>query len=296
MLCSLSTFRLLSVVATLCLASPTAQAAASGKGKGVSQVKVDLTRPAASPDADAHGQVHLWTHEKQDRQRFTLKVHHVDVSALHELFIESGLNSGNFLYAGSLTPQGAKMLEFKADTKKGDVLPLGARSNSAFEGCRIEVRLGGDPILGCTIPGNPDDGDDPDVGIAEVVNTPMKLKVRLRAPNIDPPAAKMKGKLRLRSYKKKSKQLFRVQVRRAPFEEHELFLFIEDAPDSGDFVEAGELMRRGKTRKGRMLRNTKKGDALPVGISFLSQLAGREVQVRDAEGLMYLEGKVPAFD
>jgi len=292
--------------------------------KVVTNTKLFLTRPADAPDADAQGSLRLFTHTKQQRDRFDLKVLHVDPDSLHELWIETSPLSGDYAWAAYLTEKAGKNLFLKLDTKKGDALPLGASSNADYRGCRVQVRLGLDTVLECLVPsdaggnggdggdggdgdsgrgdrgGDDTDGDDPgdggddtdgDAGDDSLAN--VKLKVRLQPPGDGAPAPKMKGKLRLRAFKKKGVQRLRIGAKGVPYEGRTFHVFLEEPRDSGNYVDVGELTQRRKSMKGRYRRNTRKGEGLPLGADFLSTLTDRGVQIRDQDDVVYLMGTIP---
>jgi hypothetical protein len=276
------------LLAVLLFLAPTALPFAGGND--VHKFTVNLTRPAGALDDDAHGMLRLHSQMKQGRHRLDLKVHDVDTSLAHDLFIEDALDPGELVFAGTLEVTGGNSVSFKVDTKKGDALPLSAQDVLAYGGCRVEIRVAGQAVLTCTVPG--DHG-----GITtQSVNVPVRVKIPLLPPSVNAPFPKMKGKLRMRSYKKKSMQRFRVQVRRAPFEDRTFHIFFEQTAGGGDFVEVGELKRRRKSSRGRLRLNTRRGDAMPMGVDYLSELGDRRVQVRDQDDLVYLEGLIPVFD
>jgi hypothetical protein len=65
-------------------------------------------------------------------------------------------------------------------------------------------------------------------------------------------------------------------------------LFVEDAPGSGTFLDAGPL------DSGRYLRSTRTGAPLPAGVLTVTELRGRRVEVRDAgSGLVVLAATIP---
>jgi hypothetical protein len=281
--------------------------------KVVTNTKLFLTRPADAPDADAQGSLRLFTHTKQQRDRFDLKVLNVDTDSLHELWIETSPLSGDYAWAAYLTEKAGKNLFLKLDTMKGDALPLGASTNADYQGCRVQVRLGLDTVLECLVPsdagGNGDDGDsrrgdrggddpgdggdDTDGDADEDSLANIKLKVRLQPPGDDAPAPKMKGKLRLRAFKKKGVQRLRIGAKGIPYEDRTFHVFLEEPRDSGNYVDVGELEQRRKSMKGRYRRNTRKGEGLPLGADFLSTLTDRGVQIRDQDDVVYLMGTIP---
>ena len=60
-------------------------------------------------------------------------------------------------------------------------------------------------------------------------------------------------------------------------------------------MNAGDVEKLSK-HKGRFRRDCKKGEALPGGVMFVSELGGRVLQVRDHDDAVFIETVIPAVE
>jgi hypothetical protein len=242
--------------------------------------QVSLVRPDPAPDADAKGSLRIRSDKKGER--FDVHVQKVDPDLAHDVYIEDPDGSGLFTFVAALDAGGSK-LKLALDTKKGDELPLDAVSTEALIGRRVEVRVGADVILKGTVPA---------YGLSK---KPASAKSEIVAPD-GAPAPDMKAKLKLRSKANKGQERIDLKAKKVPFADDGPFhVFIEDAAGSDVFVNVGELEQKDGSH-GRYRRDTKQGDALPLDVAGVSELAGRELQVRDDGNVVYLAGVIPAVE
>jgi len=287
-MCSLRrSFPVLTLFALILGLAPLARPCADERG--VHKLKLYLTRPQDGPDADAQGTLRLMSQMAQGFHRLDLKLQHVDAAVPHTLYVEDGDGTDAMQPAGLLQTQGGDTLVLDLDSHHGDSLPLGAQDVLDFAGCRFEVRAGGEVVVSCTVPG----GDRDLAPLADQV--PVKWKLRLSAPEGSPEPA-MKGVLRARSFARKPAQRFALKVRGADFVPQAFALLIETAAGSGSFALVGALEARLQGTRAGLRLSTRRGDALPLGVDALSELAGRRVQVRNAQSQVCLEGTLPALD
>jgi len=268
-------------LAALALLVPLAPAKAPGKGPKKADVTSSLVRPDAPPDPDARGAVRFRSQPKkdEDRDRVDVRVIKVDVGLSHHLFVEDGVGAGAFSDLGAMdVVDGA--LRWSADSSQGDPLPGGAASLGDLTGRRFEVRQGGDVVLETL---------GPDLAASK---KPVKHKAMLEVPDAEADSG-AQGRLAMRSKPDKGQHRLVVKVKKAPFADADVRLFVEDGVGSDSFQDAGAIDRKGSSSNGRYRRDTHQGAPLPLGVPDLAGLAGRRVQVR-ADDVVLLELTLPA--
>ena len=252
-------------------------ASAAGGGKKDSQIC--LVRPDDGPDDNAKGTLRI--REKGNGSSF--EIHAIKVNADHEFhaWLEDPIDSDTFTDIGTLKGGGSQKLKF--DTKKGDDLPLAAASLDELMGRRLEIRHGEDVVLKGTVP---------PFGLDK---KPKKAEVTIDA-EPGAPAEKMSLKLSLRSKADKGQERIELKAKKVPWDDGPFHVFVEDGVASDVFVDAGKLEQKGGSG-GHWKRDTKQGQALPAGAEFVSELAGRRLEVRrTSDDLMYLSGEIPAVE
>jgi len=115
--------------------------------------------------------------------------------------------------------------------------------------------------------------------------------VEVEAPD-GAPAQDMHGTLSLRGKDDKGQERIDLKAKKVPFDDGPFHVFVEEDVGAGTFVDSGKLDKTGK-HEGRWRRDTKKGQALPDGVFFVSDLADRLIEVRDDDGTVYLRGTIP---
>jgi hypothetical protein len=261
-------------VATLLAAGALAMGP-GGNGKKDSQIS--LVRPDDPPDADAKGTLRIRHKGNGD----SLEVHVMQVTEGHEhhLWMEDGIDLDTFSDVGTLDGDGGSQ-QLKFDTKKGGVLPLAAASLDDLIGRRVEVRHDDAVVLLGVVPP------------WDLSKKPHKAKVAIDAPD-GAPAPDMHGTLSLRGKDDKGQERIDLKAKKVPFDDGPFHVFVEEGVGLGTFVDSGKLEKTDE-HEGRWKRDTKKGQALPDGVFFVSELADRLIEVRrDSDGTVYLRGTIP---
>jgi hypothetical protein len=248
---------------------------APGGGKADSQSC--LVRPDDGPDDNAKGDVRI--RSKGKSERFDVHIVKVEGGDEHHLWLEDPLDSGTFVDLGDLPGKGGSQ-KLALDTKKGDQLPLGVLTADQLIGRRIEIRKDGNVELV---------GEVPPFGLPK---KPQKAEDSFEAQQ-SAPQPDMKGTLELRSKADKGQERIILTVKKVDFDDGPFDVFVEDGVATGNFEKAGDLERLSK-HKGRFRRDCKQGEALPGGVMFVSELAGRVIQVRDHDDDIFIETVIPA--
>lgn len=271
-----------------------------GKGKGGNgkgQATAYLVRPddVMTEDDDGKGRVRLEIFPTNGRQRFRVDVEDIETSAGLDLWLEDSVGAGTYSLVGpfEIDDDGDDEEEedddgddeearYEADTQKGDPLPGGVNDLSDLDGRGLEVRAVDTVVLIGTVPG------------FDAPKKPSSDKVDM-APTVDAPP-KAKSRLRLVSKKKNGDERFLLKAKRLDKEVPAYTLFLETAPGSSVFEDAGDLERKGKGKNGLYRRFTKKGEALPGDEVDVAGLAGRRLEVRDDQGTVIFEALLPSDD
>jgi hypothetical protein len=185
--------------------------------------------------------------------------------------LENGVRTGEFDQVGELVMTGGT----GALTVSGTGTPpeaLGITSLAQLTGRRVQVRASdGDVVLEALLP-------LPGAIASSSTKVPLVREAGFQF-------AKMTGAVSVKYAAKTGSLLFAVVVRGAgtgtPLE-----LEIEDAPGSGVFVAVGPLVR------GKLTRDTKRGDELPGGGGTYATIAGRAVRIVSA-GQVAMTGRLP---
>jgi hypothetical protein len=267
-------------VSALGLMVGTGFAAKGPKAKDKQDSQISLVRPDPAPDEDAQGTLRIRTHKGKDR--FDIHVQKVDASQAHDVFIEDPAESAAFVHVTTLSGDGDD-LKLALDTKKGDALPLGVPQVADLIGRRVEIRAGDGQVLLF--------GDVPPFGLSK---KPGKAKADIGAPD-GAPAPEMHAKLSLRSKADKGQERIELKAKKVPWNDGPFDVFVEDGVGSGVFVNAGDVQKESDS-EGSYRRDTKKGQSLPAGVSFVSELAGRTIEVRNELDVVYLRGTIPAVE
>ena len=260
---------------TLVLVGTAPLAAAAGKPDST----ICLVRPDDGHDDNAKGTLRI--REKGPNSSFEIHAIKVDGDAELHAWLEDPIDSDTFTDIGTLKGGGSKKLKF--DTKKGDELPLAAASLDDLMGRRLEIRHGDDVILKGTVP---------PFGLEK---KPQKADVTIDA-EPGAPDEDMSFKLSLRSKEDKGQERIEIKAKKVPWDDGPFHVFVEDGVASGVFVDAGELDKKGGSN-GTWKRDTKQGQALPDGVDFVKELAGRLIEVRrTSDDLKYVGGEIPAVE
>ncbi|MFN0205190.1 MAG: hypothetical protein ACKVS6_02615 [Planctomycetota bacterium] len=248
---------------------------------------VALQRPEIDPpDTNATGRIRLRIQGSESE--FECEAEHVDtdVTASFSVHIETLAGSNAYFLVGPLSLVSGKTphwrLEFKNEGTPAPELGVGTLIDLA--GRRIQFR----------------DKNDATVlrGIVPAVTTGIgknnfNERANLTHPAASQPSPKAHGWVRSRYNAPQGASSF--EVRAANLADLNTYdVFIETALGSGVFDKAGSLQLKGnKTKSGVFKRETKNGDALPLGVMTLGELTDREIEIRDGNGNVHLNGTSP---
>jgi hypothetical protein len=238
-----------------------------------------LVRPDDGPDGNAKGTLRI--RSKGNSERFDVHIMKVEAGDEHHLWIEDPIDSDTFTDLGDL-PGGGGSQKLALDTKKGDSLPLGVQTTDELIGRRVEIRHADDVEL---------EGQVPPYGLPK---KPQKAKDTVQATDKDP-QPDLTATIEMRSKADKGQERIIVTLKDIDFGPGPFSIFVEDAVDSGTFVDAGGVEKLSE-HKGRYRRDCKKGEALPAGVMFVSELGGRRLQVRDGDDVVYLDDVLPTVE
>jgi hypothetical protein len=254
----------------------------------------NLVRPQPTlldlpPDADARGTLRIDTQENTGRDRLKVVVKKVNDGQTYALFMEDPEDLGGPLVQVATLAESGTTQKLELDTDKGDALPFAVTEAADLSGLAVEVRVGSDVYLRGTVPAF---GGD------------TKNKVAKEKLDVDPdsPDGNAKGELRVSTKESNGDDRIRVLVKQLDFESNVYSLWVEDGVTPGEFVQIGLLQQTGKF-KGEFERRTKDGAPLSPesdpdngdfeGIDSAADFVGRELQVRDQNGEVYLSETVP---
>lgn len=273
-------------IAWIALAIPFALADSAFAGKKKS-AEVYLVRPTSPPDADAQGSIKLETEANKDKDKIEFKAEHLDPLGSYHVFIEDGVASGQFVDAGAMSLDDALTGEFdlKFDEKQGP-LPQAVASVVDLAGRVVNIEDGMSAIvLSGTIP------DPTQPGPGGNGNGWKKKKANLGQPMVVVDS-NAKGRVEVWFKGKDDRQRFRVHA------EHldpvgTFSVFVEDSVGAGTFTLAGAMVADGPSGEFKLFLDNKKGDAMPLGVANVDDLAGRVVQIQDATTAVVLVGTIP---
>jgi hypothetical protein len=258
-----------------------AGALAFGPGGGNKDSQACLVRPDGAADDNAKGTLRI--RSKGNSERFDVHIMKVDPGVEHHLWMQDPIDSDppTFTDLGDLPGDGGSQ-KLALDTKKGDALPLGVSTTDELIGRLVEIRQGDVIELG---------GEVPPYGLSK---KPEKAKEKVQAADTDP-QPNITGTIDLRSKANKGQERITLTLKKVDFSAGPFEVFVEDAVGSGVFVDVGALDQLSNT-KGRYRRDCKKGEALPAGVMFVSELSGRTLQVRDGADTVFLSTVIPQID
>jgi hypothetical protein len=261
-------FVAIAVISTAVLAAP------GGGGKPDSQTC--LVRPDDGPDGNAKGTLRI--RSQGNAERFDVHIMKVEGGTDHHLWIEDPLDSDLFTDLGDL-PGGGGSQKLALNTKHGDDLPLGVQTVEELIGRKVQIRKGADIELV---------GEVPPFGLSK---KPVKVKQSIDAEDTAP-QPKIEATLELRSKADKGQERIILTLKHVDFSDGPFHVVVEDGVGSGIFVDAGHLEQLTDS-KGRYRRDCKQGQMLPGGVMFVTDLAGRRLEVRDDADVVYLSTTIP---
>jgi hypothetical protein len=235
------------------------------------RAKVALQRDSAEPDPDARGTIDIRI--RGDVQTFAVEARNLPAAAASSfgVVVESEPGSGTYTALGSMTLVNAAQGRWRLAVEETGTAPaaFGLASLAEASGRRVEVRDRGTVYLWAEIPPLPPEGN-------------LSERANLSATGSVPGAS---GSVQIRYLASKGVSRFDLRAKGlSPF-----FTYgarIEDPAGSGTFVDVGIL------DKGRLRRDTNRGDPLPLAVPFIEALSGRGIQVREGS-IVVLEGIIP---
>ena len=239
----------------------------------VLHTRLFLTRPeAGAPDLDATGAVKIHSFDGGDREIFEIRVQKVTLQSAHELWMDDGL--GTMTFVANLS--GGKSKKFVADTQKGDALPFDL-TLAELAGRRIEVQVAGELLLSSAVP-----------------TFVIEDKHKWAEEHLDVPPASAnqgaQGMIKVKANDQRGLQYMRIKIKDVGFQSFTYNVWIEDA--KGEMVQSHQIDQYGK-RKGRIVISTRAGTSLPLGALYLDDISGRKIEIRDQNGVTYLEEVIP---
>jgi hypothetical protein len=257
-----------------------------GPGGPVSEAQVSLQRPVPAPDPDAFGKVEL--EKRGTEQEFNVDGRNLPTGPADGfgVLVEDGVGSGVFLTVGAMALKSPSQGRWELNLEHHGAAPpqLGVADLADLAGRRVEVRgASGDVHLWAILPSI---GASPGPGS-------VNHKAALALPAVSPPSPSAKGTVAVKLKASQGNSSFDLKVQKGLAPSPDYVVWIEDAPGSGTFTAAGALEMSASGTKGRLRRDTKKGEALPLGVGSVLDLSGRAVEVRNGASAVHLAGTIP---
>ncbi len=242
-----------------------------GQGSsGRERTEIALSRPEEAPDEDARGEAKLDEQESKNRSRFRVEVRGLPEQ---DYFLDVEGEEGESEEGPALESKGHGRYRLRLDTKHGDALPLDLLDADDMEGRRIEIR-----------------GEDGDVYLVGTLGDLAKKAKSSKSSGRFGEGGSVR--VRMASQPRVPNQSFELRARGLDGVS-DVVVLVED-PDGGEMVEVAELVVRHGSARLRL--RTKDGDALPLGVADVKDLAGLAVELRDAESDELLaEGMLPGM-
>ncbi|HET6203485.1 MAG TPA: phytase, partial [Planctomycetota bacterium] len=223
--------------------------------------RVSLQRDLLQPDLDASGTISMSI--SNGVESFVVVGKNLDVlGGTYEVLVETAPESGTFLDVGHLTSTnanaGAWVLDLEAS---GAIAEFGGADLSALAGRRVEIRSGSTVYLFAVLP-----------ALTGLLNVNL-LGPLDAAPGSPAPGAI--GSVKLGFKAKAGTSRFDLKSKGLPVGPTYTVWVSSGTTESPSFSQVGTLV------KGRLRTDTKKGQTLPLGVGFVSDLYGRTVEVRD---------------
>jgi len=264
----------LPVVFIACLLAAEVAGLAEGAG-GPASAKSQLVRPDDIDDEDVKGSIKI----KSQPDMLKIKIKKSDSSKKHKVFMEDAAGSGNLEKIGKAKEKNNGKWKLKYKTKKGDELPFGVTAVEMLSGRMVEVVTGGEVVLFGFVPFF---SCEPNIA----ATTPLVRPVF-------GPDENATGWVYSVSKPNKGVEKLKVTVEKMGFEggDKTYDVFLESAPGTNQFALIGKVEKvKGQPGVGKMKIATNNGDSLAFGASSVVAYEGRQIQVRDDEGVTYLLG------
>ena len=267
--------------------SITAVAAAFG-GDDDLKAESPLTRPPGAPDSNAKGEVKIEHKLDKNRHKLWIEAENIDTSLTFEAWMADA--SGTLTFIGVMPiDDDVDEVEIEFDSKEGPPLPLGASTVEELSGRAVEVRSGGLTYLVGVVPtfgSGSGGGGGGSGGGSDWIKVKQFL---VRPPGA--PDSNAKGYVEVRRREKDNDQKFKVEAENIN-PSVGFVVFLETGVGTGAMQNIG-AMKQEESDEVELEIETEDGDPLPLGVSDVSELAGRVVEVRDGSGAIYLTGIVP---
>jgi hypothetical protein len=230
----------------------------------------DLVRAAGASDADVYG--HVEVRSRDGREKFTVEAEHLDAGAVIEVIVEDG--AATLVSAGTATAGTTGEAELELDTGDGATLPAGASTVAGLAGRAVEVRdAAGGVLLTGTVP-----AVDASSGNAKASS------------KFEDDSTGASGKSEMKVQGRTGRQRFRLEAKGLPADAA-AELWLDDG--TGTFVQVASVATNGGG-KAKFRLDTRKGDALPLGVTDLQELSGRAFEVR-VDGVTAASGNLPTL-
>lgn len=251
---------------------------------------------SAPDDPQPIGEVTMDRHA--GRESLLVRVENVLLNGeVYFLLVEDPIGTDLFTFAGTLesntsriTP-GENVVLYRSRPFRGEGLPLGLNTLDDLEDRKLRVLNDqGDLIVEGFFP--------------PLVPRGPRGRVMAELPLVRDPYVfvdpRGKGKVRIRQDFVSGRQILDVDLR-VSFEgiigDGEAELSIELVAGSGVYNTVGclfDVVTRSRTRAALKI-DTREGEALPLGVRYLDDIAGYGLEVRDPGGGIYMRGRVPTL-
>ncbi len=272
---------------TLLLAMLTAAApwALAGEVTGVCEAGAELSRPDSPPMAEAHGAV--WLRDATDSQKIAVVVEGVDAS--RSLIICMTNAEGQYKVVGEM-PAGSANRKWVRTTLQGGELPFGVEKVALLSGRGVKIfdddeRLvlrGEVPAFKETEPPSPPPEEKPPV------SEPITARAWFQRTDY---AGEREPRGVIVAIRREESSALKMEFDRLEASSEYVLLMgtADDMEVVGDF-------RTTETGGAYFVRDTAKGQDLPLGAKNVGDLAEKRVEVRDGDDRTILYGSVPYAD
>ena len=251
---------------------------AGGGGTGpTTQGEIALQRPEAAPDPDAFGQVELA--KRGGEQEFGVDCRNLPAGPGDSfgVYLENAVGSGTFFLVAGMVLDNAPQGRWGLALEAAGAAPaqLGVADLGDLQGRKVEIRdASGAIYLWAVLPGLAQGQGQGNFNGRGILSTPNPA-----------PSPDGSGFVRIRFNAPHGRSTFEVRTRRLlPGATYSVW--IEGASGSGTFAFAGDLSN------GRLKRDTKRGEPIPLGAATVAALSGRAIHIRDGAGAVHLQGTI----
>ncbi len=243
----------------------------------VTKGRLPLTRSEGAIDANAKGRVEV--RSKRGRERLLIQAERFEPGLGVDVFIAD--ENGDLQLVAMVVADSHGQAKVKWDTKKTD-LALGAAAVADLAGREVVLRTtDGGALL---------EGTVPDLG-ALSASGGARQRDRSALANADTSFAPQgEGKVTVDFRPTKGRSKLQIEVDHVPAGS-QLEILLE-SPASGDIEKVAEFTASSRGEAEQEF-NTQDGDALPFGVSQVSELFGKNIEIRSPDGSVRFTGGVP---